>query len=138
MADDTRQKLLELGANGAEAAAVSATNDDGTAYSGLKVRGTVTANSPKSSAANVPAIGTTEDDVLAANANRKQWAIQNVGRNPLFVLLGTGASDTVFHFILKGGSADSDGLGALLSDDVWQGIVSVAGTDPKYVVTELA
>lgn len=95
------------------------------------------ASTPKSATANVPAIGTTEVSVLTANANRKLWSIQNVGTNPLFVRLGASASSSVFHFILKGGTGDSDGLGAVLTDDMWTGVVSVAGTSPKYVVAEL-
>jgi hypothetical protein len=92
---------------------------------------------PGSSTANVPSIATATGTVISANAARKSWAIQNVGTNVLFVRLGASASATVFHFALKGGTVDSDGLGAVISNDVWQGIVSVFGTSPKYTVTEL-
>ncbi len=91
---------------------------------------------PQSSATNTPAIATTGGDALTANTSRKRLSIQNVGTNPLFVRFGTGASATVFHIILKGGTADSDGLGGILTDDSWTGVVSVFGTSPKYVVTE--
>ena len=88
---------------------------------------------------NTPAIvsGAT---ALAANNNRLGWAIQNVGTNPLFVLLGSGATSSVFHFVIKGGSANSDGNGGSLvfmSGAVYNGIVTIAGTSPLYTVTEI-
>ena len=93
--------------------------------------------------ANTPAIVTSAGTALASAGpvGRAGWQIQNVGTNPLFVLLGSGASSTVFHFVLKGGTGDSDGLGDSFSQFgpcVYQGIVTVAGTSPKFVVTELA
>lgn len=90
---------------------------------------------------NTPAIVTSAGTALAANPARIGWAVQNVGTNPLFVLLGTGASSSVFHFVIKGGTGDSDGLGGSLSffgPTVYNGIVTVAGTSPKFVVTEIA
>ena len=92
--------------------------------------------------ANVPAILIEAGDVaaLAANVKRRGWMIQNVGTNPLFVRFATGASATVFHAVLKGGTGDNDGNGGSISQmggTVYQGLVSVAGTTPKYVVTVL-
>lgn len=89
--------------------------------------------------ANTPSI-LTDTTGIPANAARAGWSIQNVGTNPLFVRLGGTASASVYHFILKGGSADNDGLGAMVSQTtgaVFTGAVSVAGTSPKYVVMEL-
>lgn len=89
---------------------------------------------------NTPAIATAEGTAIAANTDRQSWSIQNVGTNPLFVRLGTGASATVFHFVIKGGTGDSDGNGGSVGEDgsgtVYSGIISVAGTSPKYVVRE--
>lgn len=91
-----------------------------------------------STTANTPAIVTAAaSDALAANSSRKIWSIQNLGTNPLFVRLGTGASTTVFHFILKPGTVADDGNGQYLSDEIWKGVVSYAGTSPRLVVTEL-
>jgi hypothetical protein len=145
MAKATLQSLLAKGASIVEAILGSGKNQDGTDFTvsasvaaGTNNIGDVDiASLPQSNTANVPEIATGAGDVLAVNAGRKRWAIQNVGTNPLFVRLGTGATITVFHFVLKGGTADSDGLGALLSDDMWTGVVSVAGASPKYTVTEL-
>jgi hypothetical protein len=91
--------------------------------------------------ANTPAIVTSGGDVIAANAKRKGWMIQNTGTNALFVRFGTGASATVFHAVLKGGTGDNDGNGGSISQMgpvVYQGIISATGTSPKMVVTELS
>lgn len=90
--------------------------------------------------ANIPAIMTEAGDVLAANSKRKGFIIQNVGTGTIFIRFGTGASSTVFHIVLKGGTGDSDGNGGSYSQmegTVFQGIISVAGITPKFVVTEL-
>ena len=76
---------------------------------------------------------------LAANSERLGWQIQNLGTNPLFVLLGSGASTSVFHAILKGGTGNDDGLGASMSQTagtVYTGTITIAGTSPRYVVLE--
>lgn len=91
------------------------------------------------STANTPAIISTAI-AIAANENRKGWQIQNVGTNPLFILLGDGASTTVFHAVLKGGSGASDGLGGSIAQTagvIYQGKITVAGTSPSYVVMEI-
>ena len=91
------------------------------------------------SVANTPSI-LTDATGIPSNADRAGWSIQNVGTNPLFVRLGGTASSTVYHYILKGGTADNDGLGALIAQTtgtVFTGAISVAGTSPKYVVTEI-
>lgn len=90
--------------------------------------------------ANTPSIlsGAT---ALSANDRRVGWKIQNLGQNALYVLLGSGASTTVFHEALRAGSANDDGIGGTLSQMdgvVYTGIVTVAGTSPRYAVTEIA
>lgn len=92
------------------------------------------------SEANTPSILTSAGTALAANPVRGAWQIQNLGTNPLFVRLGTGASTTVFHTVLKGGSVADDGLGAAMSQEsgaVYTGIITVAGTSPRFTVMEL-
>lgn len=89
---------------------------------------------------NTPSIVTSAGDVLTKNNDRRAFSIQNVGTNPIFVRLGTGASSTIFHAVLKGGTADSDGTGgsfAMTNGLVYSGIVSVSGTTPKFVVMEI-
>lgn len=78
---------------------------------------------------------------LAANGARIGWGIQNVGTNPLFVLMGSGATSSVYHKVLKGGTGNSDGLGGSLDytgPTVYSGIITIAGTAPLYVVYEIA
>lgn len=89
--------------------------------------------------ANTPAIASAAT-AIASNNNRRGWSIQNSGTNALYVLLGSGASTSVFHFVLKGGTGNDDGTGGSVSQTngvVYTGIVTIAGTSPRYVVMEL-
>ena len=91
------------------------------------------------SVANTPAIIATAT-ALDANPARAGWMIQNTGTNVIYLRFGAGASTTVFHILLKGGSGNNDGLGASYSQMdgiVFTGLVSIAGSSPLYVVTEL-
>lgn len=90
---------------------------------------------------NIPSILTTAGTALVANQARIGFSIQNVGMNPVYVLLGAGASASVYHFVLKGGTADNDGLGGSItftSGIIFTGEVSFAGTTPKIVCLEIA
>ena len=89
--------------------------------------------------ASTPSIASSTT-ALAENPVRGAWMIQNLGTNPLFVRLGSGASTTVFTVVLKAGTANDDGLGgtfAMENGVIWTGVVSIAGTSPRYTVTEL-
>lgn len=91
--------------------------------------------------ANTPSVASATT-ALAANPARGAWGIQNVGAtNVLYVRMGPGASDTVFHKVLKGGTGAKDGLGASWDFDgggaIYTGEITVAGTSPSYVVWEL-
>lgn len=93
----------------------------------------------KVSSANTPEIASSTT-AIAANAARKGWLIQNLGTNPLFVRLGASASTTVFHSVLKGGTGNDDGLGGSMSQMdgvIYTGVISIAGTSPRYTVLEL-
>ncbi len=88
---------------------------------------------------NVPAINGTAGVALAANPERLGWTIQNVGSAVVYVCLGSTATTSVFHYILKGGSGDSDGLGALIGETtgtVYTGVITFAGSSPKIVAME--
>ena len=92
------------------------------------------------SLSNTPAI-LSSSTALARNPARGAWMIQNLGTNPLFVRFGTGATSSVFHVVLKAGTANDDGTGGTLAQEngvVWYGEVSIAGTSPRYTVTELS
>lgn len=89
--------------------------------------------------ANTPSI-LTDATGIPASSTRRLWHIQNVGTNPLFVNLGGTASSTVYHFVLKGGTGDSDGNGGSVGQSsgvVFTGAITVAGTSPKYVVLSM-
>lgn len=91
-------------------------------------------------AANTPSIASAAT-ALAANPKRISWMIQNLGTNALFVLKGSGASTSVFHVVLKAGTANDDGLGGNYAEEsgtIYTGIITIAGTSPRYVVTEHA
>jgi len=91
--------------------------------------------------ANTPEI-LSSATALSANTDRGGFLIQNLGTNVLFVRLGSGASTTVFHFALKAGSGNDDGTGGSISMGidgplVYTGIITIAGTSPRYVAFEL-
>lgn len=90
---------------------------------------------------NTPSIASAATAIAAQNAgDRRGWSIQNLGTNPLFVRLASGASTTVFHFVLKGGTGNDDGLGGSVEQSVgavYQGIITIAGTTPRYTALEM-
>lgn len=91
------------------------------------------------STANTPSI-LGSATAIAANPNRAGWSIQNLGTNALFVLLGSGATTSVFHYVLKGGTGNDDGLGALIAQTngtVYTGVITIAGTSPRYTIMEV-
>lgn len=90
---------------------------------------------------NTPAIASATTALAdAGSGNRRGWSIQNLGTNTLFVRLGDSASSTVFHQVLKGGTGNDDGLGGTYGQTVgavYQGIITIAGTSPRYTVLEM-
>lgn len=89
---------------------------------------------------NTPTISSSAT-ALVANPARTSWMIQNLGTNPLYILKGLSASTTVFHVVLKAGSVNDDGTGGSFAEEagtIYIGAVTVAGTSPRYVITEHA
>lgn len=87
---------------------------------------------------NTPSIASATT-ALAANSGRVGLFIQNLGQNPLFVRWGTGASSTVFNIVLSAGTSNDNGTGGSYSFEgpqVYSGVVSIAGTGPRYTITE--
>jgi hypothetical protein len=67
--------------------------------------------------------------------------LQNLGTNALFVKYGAGASTTDFSVVLRASTGQDDGTGGVLTSAdsaVYTGLITVAGTSPRYSVTELA
>lgn len=89
---------------------------------------------------NTPSIASATT-ALASNPARIGWFIQNLGTNALFVLMGTGASSTVFHNVLKAGTGNDDGSGGSTGQEtgvVYTGIITISGSSPRYTITEFA
>ena len=108
-------------------------NGNGDPGSGIPTRSVPTGDSGVQSVAIVTLAGT----VLVPNGNRLAWFVQNLGTNPLYVKMGAGASTTDFDFALKGCTAQDDGTGGYISDEIFQGTVSIAGTSPRASVGAL-
>jgi hypothetical protein len=78
---------------------------------------------------------------LAANPARVGWTIVNLGTNPLYVLMGSGASTSVFHIVCKAGTGNDDGTGGSVGQEtgvIYTGVITIAGTSPRYTVVEFA
>ena len=97
-------------------------------------------------AANTPSIiagdGASAITVLAANNARIGFSIQNVGTTAANIMFGSAASSTVFHYVLKGGTGNNDGLGGSITftaGTVYDGIITMYGASTaKVVALEIA
>ncbi len=89
---------------------------------------------------NIPSIQSATT-ALASNPARTGWTIQNLGQNELFILMGSGATTSIFHNVLKKSTANDDGSGGSIGQEqgvVYTGIITIAGTSPRYTVVEFA
>jgi len=78
---------------------------------------------------------------LSANPARVSYKIQNLATEALFVKEGASASVTDFDYILAAGTVSDDGTGGSYdspSDQVYTGIITVAGTTPRFNASERA
>ena len=74
-----------------------------------------------------------------ANPARISYVIFNLGTNPLFVKEGASATITDFSYVLGAGTANDNGSGGAYespSTQVYTGVITVAGTSPRYVITQ--
>lgn len=74
-----------------------------------------------------------------AEVGRVSYRIQNLGTNTLYVKEGTGATTSDFDFALSGGTGNDDGTGATYESpagQVYVGAITIAGTSPRYVISE--
>ena len=72
----------------------------------------------------------------AANPARKSITIQNQGTNVLFVKLGDSASTSSFHYTVKASGAQDNGTGGTIKVDDYTGVITIAGTSPRYSFAE--
>ena len=85
------------------------------------------------------AILTSAGTALAANPARVSYKIQNLDTDPLFVKEGASCSVTDFTYILAAGTGLDNGTGGSydsISGQVYTGIITVAGTTPRFVASE--
>jgi hypothetical protein len=92
-------------------------------------------------ATSVPTVQTSTT-ALASNTARIAFMIQNQDTSALKVCFGPGASSTIYHVVLKGGTGAADGTGGSVAQEagtVYNGVITVfsAGT-PSYTVWEQA
>jgi len=59
--------------------------------------------------------------------------IQNLGTNPLFVNRGTGASSSLFNYVLSASTVADNGTGGVITIADFVGDVSFAGTAVRYM-----
>lgn len=77
---------------------------------------------------------------LVANSAREFVMIQNQDTAPLFIYFGTGATTSVYHFVLIGASLAANGTGGSFSSQtvVYRGIITVASSGtPSYSIIEI-
>ena len=78
--------------------------------------------------------------VLTSNPYRRELYIQNLSSGELYVKYGTSADAGSFNFILSKSTATNAGDGGSLSDQSYNGNVSVSGIEgvnsPKYICWE--
>lgn len=109
----------------------------------LGITSTQDANTPSIIAGN----GSTGVTVLAYNAARIGFSIQNVGTTTAWIRIdgnqaGSLASSTVYHYAIHGGSSDNDGTGGSISFfgvTVPTGLVTMYGASTaKVTALEIA
>lgn len=128
--DDTEQNLLGKILNILGAVAAGDT--------GWLVRGNVSTSAKQATSAPSTATpGTTEADVLTLAAGERAY-IQNLSTNPLFVRRATGASSSAFHYVLQAGTGADNGTGGVIQISDHVGVVSVAGTSPRYIAWKIS
>ena len=100
---------------------------------------TISINTPSIIAGN----GSSAVTLLASNTARRAFSIQNVGTTTAYIRIGDDASSTVYHYAVKGGTGDNDGLGGSISFPIGSspcpsGIITVFGASTaKLVCVEL-
>ena len=80
----------------------------------------------------------TTEAALGITNQRKSFSIQNQKAEVLYVKLGTGATTSIYHYILGAAGSAADGSGGSLSVDNYTQAVSVAAFSgpPSYTMVE--
>jgi hypothetical protein len=98
----------------------------------LNVAGSLTVTPTTSSTATAPSqlsVTTSAQTVLASNASRKRFTLQNCGQTVIYVAFGgTNPTSSNYHFALPACGADNDGSSPQYQDVMWTGAVRVIGS----------
>jgi len=81
-------------------------------------------------------INTNVGEAIAVNPDRQELYVQNLSNNILYVKYGSTASSSSFNFILSANSVVDAGDGGILSDENYNGTVSVSGVSPRFIAWE--
>ena len=81
-------------------------------------------------------ISTSVGTAINGNSNRKELCVQNLSNNTLYVKYGSAANSSSFNFILSANSAVDAGDGGILTDQNYNGLVSVSGVSPRFIAWE--
>lgn len=86
-------------------------------------------------------VGSTTTIILNANDERRTIVLQNIDTVPIYVYFGSGATTSLFSFILPAGTAGNDGTGGVFTEDTlsYTGIITavVASGSANLQVTEI-
>jgi hypothetical protein len=74
--------------------------------------------------------------IMQTNSSRRELYIQNLSTGALYVKYGANISPNSFNFILAKNTNTNEGDGASLSDQGYNGQVSVSGINVRYIAWE--
>lgn len=115
-------------------------NSIGSVAGALNVSGTfaAVASSTSTSPAQT-AVSNSASIILAANASRKRFTVQNTGITPIYIALGgSSPTSTAYTLALPAAGFADDGSSALYSDTLWTGAVrAICAVSGTCVITEM-
>jgi len=102
----------------------------------VPIAGTVNIEPVRTNVISSYTIKTNVGVAIENNTDRKELYVQNLSNNILYVKYGSTASASSFNFILSANSVVDAGDGGILSDENYNGIVSVSGVSPRFIAWE--
>ena len=102
----------------------------------VPIAGTVNIEPVRTNVISSYTIKTNVGVAIDNNTDRKELYVQNLSNNILYVKYGSTASASSFNFILSANSVVDAGDGGILSDENYNGIVSVSGVSPRFIAWE--
>ena len=124
----------DINANELRPIPVAVSADTGLDY--VPIAGTVSVEPVRTSGISNYTINTNVGQAIAQNPDRKELCLQNLSNNILYVKYGSAASSSSFNFILSANSVVDAGDGGILTDQNYNGLVSVSGVSPRFIAWE--